>query len=33
MNSRYQWNVNPLRGNDGISALLNEKMTRIRIGA
>ena len=32
-NSRYQWSVNPLSGNDGISELLNEKITRITIGA
>src|SRR5437667_311687 len=32
-NARYQWNVNPLSGNDGISELLNEKMRRITIGA
>src|SRR4029077_6890760 len=33
MNSRYQWNVKPLSGNDGISELLNEKTMRTTIGA
>ena len=32
-NSRYQWKVNPLSGNAGTSALLNEKISRITIGA
>ncbi len=32
-NSRYQWSVNPLSGNDGTSELLNEKIRRITIGA
>ena len=32
-NSRYQWNVKPLSGNDGTSELLNEKIRRIAIGA
>ncbi len=29
MNSRYQWSVKPLSGNDGTSELLNEKISRI----
>ena len=33
MNWRYQCKVKPLSGNDGKSESLNEKMTRIRIGA
>src|SRR6266536_3747581 len=32
-NSRYQWSVNPLRGNDGTCELLKEKTSRIAIGA
>jgi ABC-type nitrate/sulfonate/bicarbonate transport system ATPase subunit len=33
MNSRHQCRVKSPRGNDGTSELLNEKMTRMRIGA
>ena len=32
-NSWYQWNVNPLSGNVGTVELLNEKISRITIGA
>ena len=32
-NWRYQWSVNPLSGNDGSAELLNEKISRITIGA
>ena len=33
MNSWYQCSVKPLSGNAGTAALLNEKMSRITIGA
>src|SRR6476646_3929140 len=33
MNSWYQWSVKPLSGNEGTTALLNEKTRRIAIGA
>ena len=32
-NSWYQWNVKPLSGNEGTAELLNEKISRITIGA
>jgi hypothetical protein len=32
-NSWYQWSVKPLSGNDGSSESLNEKISRIAIGA
>jgi hypothetical protein len=32
-NWRYQWNVKPESGNVGTAESLNEKISRIRIGA